>query len=1447
MDYNFVFSMDNGIGLILNESDGIYKIKYENKIVEEKQFSIQFIDEKLANNLLSKKYESFFKYDYLNRGIEYAETGMVKNFYLLGDTIVGRVSGVNNNKYTQNIKYEKGHFINNCSCPVGKGCKHVVSVIVYISNIMNKLVNNDNNILNNDIDIILNKFNNHLDSCGTLFRLLELKELIKTSDDIEKILKFYEKNYRRIYIDQLLYLIAYVPKINILFNAVSYDIKRKFYCDQIQYEKTSIPHIISTDFKYEYEKKLIYFVLNDNYFDAIKLIISNQYYLNKYNNILPRLSTMVETNQELVDLFLQKYNYSFTYSNSLNTFIKNILKNANIDTKYQIYEKLGTDLDLSVDDISCFSYDKQLKLLSLFRNSNNAVSYINDKIDDFCKNSTNEAIVNTLYLLYEYSIEKNKEVIIDLLDKIDYTYYVKKILMDDYNRFDEIDPVIFFKYLKLSYEIEVNDIDVDIKAYLSIADDKLYSCIISNKNILKHNFIKINFTKECEKQIIDELYNDNNFINDLKEKEDSIKLKKQELLIREYNDKINELNKLINFEAYNQNGLVTLRPEISYYNNELSYNYYQSKTTMTMELKIGRDKFYVVKSAPELLDCIRNHVNYKYGKNLEFNHYINNFDDKSKQLIELLFLIEGKTEYSKYENPRHLPINGIVLEKIFDIYRNDKIIINEKEYYLSNDTIPFKANVDNEYILNTNINYNNTLFTSKNIYYLDNDEYKIIKIDTNDNNLNLYEFLIKNKGMDVSLVLDKFKNDIYSRYSNEIEIANNISDDFKLSALIIDAYFDFNGKAITINPKIYKEDEDTLNLNIADNVKLDRFNNYIKNLGFEDNKISNEDDIYNFLIMDFSELRTICNVFLSESLKNKTITKASFSNIRISYNNSIVDAFLEESIYTEEELYQILASVKKRKKYVLLNNDRIIDINNQEAKDFCDTVEDLKLDLKHLLSKKQIPVYQVIKAISHLNNCEIDDYLKNLINELTKFKEINYELPNINGKLRKYQQEGFNFLKILSKYNLGGILADDMGLGKTLEIITLLLSDDNNMPSIVVCPKSLIFNWLNEIEKFDGNTKVICITGSQNERHKLEQAIDQNKKIIYIIGYNTLSNDLDYLTNINFNYIILDEAQFIKNVSANKTKSVKQLFGIHKCALTGTPIENNIIDLWSIFDFIMPDYLESLDSFRNKYNTKENFLDQIRIKISPFILRRRKEDVLTDLPPKIEHIISVDMTNMQRKLYDAYKLEANKAMELGNGAFEMLPYITRLRQICIDPSTYLENYEGGSGKTDEVLNIIKDYVYDGHRLLIFSSFVQALKIIEVNLNNLNIKYFKITGDTDTLERIELVNQFNKNDSIKVFLISLKAGGTGLNLVGADVVIHLDPWWNLSAENQATDRAHRIGQTKTVEVIKIVCEDSIEQRVIELQNIKKDLIDKVISKNDSSITGFTLEDINFILR
>ena len=394
-----------------------------------------------------------------------------------------------------------------------------------------------------------------------------------------------------------------------------------------------------------------------------------------------------------------------------------------------------------------------------------------------------------------------------------------------------------------------------------------------------------------------------------------------------------------------------------------------------------------------------------------------------------------------------------------------------------------------------------------------------------------------------------------------------------------------------------------------------------------------------------------------------------------------------------------------------------------------------------------------------------------------------------------------------------------------------------------------MFNWVSEFNKFAKDIPVYPIIGTVEERKKIIKKIKNDKFGVYFISYDSLRNEYENLFDFTFDLVILDEAQFIKNMHAKKTNAVKQINALHTIALTGTPIENNIYDLWSIFDFLMPHYLLDYEDFKDSYESNEEYVKIVKSKVAPFILRRRKEDVLKDLPEKFEVIMTTEMSQEQRKLYDAFRLKAKeelKSKDGGSHVMEVLSIITRLRQICVDPSTFVENFTGESGKITMLKEIVERKMAEGHRFLIFSQFVSALNIVKEEIEKMGIKYFMITGDTSAKDRLAICNEFNDNEDYKVVLISLKAGGTGLNLVGADVVIHLDPWWNYSAQNQASDRAHRIGQTRTVEVIKLIAENSIEERVVSLQDEKKELVDKVISNDDSSIKKLSIKDLKSIL-
>ena len=466
----------------------------------------------------------------------------------------------------------------------------------------------------------------------------------------------------------------------------------------------------------------------------------------------------------------------------------------------------------------------------------------------------------------------------------------------------------------------------------------------------------------------------------------------------------------------------------------------------------------------------------------------------------------------------------------------------------------------------------------------------------------------------------------------------------------------------------------------------------------------------------------------------------------------------------------------------------------------------------------------------------------------------------MNANLREYQKIGFKWLKTLDYYRFGGILADDMGLGKTLQLLAIVMSyieneSENRKTSIVVSPSSLSLNWLNESKKFTPNLKVKVVTGKAQERKEIIENLD--KYDLVITSYDLLKRDIEKYKDLNYNfkYIIADEAQYLKNTNTQNAKAIKSLKAETRYALTGTPIENSLSELWSIFDFIMPGYLFTYKKFRNMYETpivkeKDEYqMSKLKMLIEPFILRRTKKGVLTELPEKTITVLNNNMEEEQEKIYMSYLTKAKKevAEQINTNGFEksqimVLAALTRLRQICCHPGLFIENYNGESSKLNQCMEIVEDAVSAGHKILLFSGYTSMFDIIQRELNSRNIKYFKLTGSTKVNERIELVEEFNKNPDIKIFLISLKAGGTGLNLTGADMVIHYDPWWNVSSENQATDRAYRIGQKNNVQVYKLITSNSIEEKIYELQQKKSELVDNMLATKTSFISKFSKEEI-----
>lgn len=544
------------------------------------------------------------------------------------------------------------------------------------------------------------------------------------------------------------------------------------------------------------------------------------------------------------------------------------------------------------------------------------------------------------------------------------------------------------------------------------------------------------------------------------------------------------------------------------------------------------------------------------------------------------------------------------------------------------------------------------------------------------------------------------------------------------------------------------------------------------------------------------------------------------------------------------EYREIFSSYKNNNRLYRMKNGAYLDLKDNDLEQAFKLIDILNIyndfDNMKIPNNKAIYLEKLIEDedLSFVNGSK---YVSNVIKKFDKVKSKNYEIPkDLNATLRDYQVSGFEFFKTLSDYQFGGILADEMGLGKTIQTIAFLLSNKDKK-SIVITPTALIYNWKNELEKFAPTLKVGLLHAAKSERGKILDNIDNYDVIL--TTYTTYKNDIDKYKNINFDYCIIDEAQNIKNPDAIITKAIKNVNAKVKFALTGTPIENNLMELWSIFDFIMPGYLYNKSKFKSIFVNNDKNIIELKNLIKPFILRRTKKEVITELPDKIEQKIIIDLEKEHKRAYKGYvNLITRKIKENNQDNITVFSYLTKLRQLCLSPELMVKNYQGKNSKLDVLINIINDS--SDEKILVFSQFTKVLEVIGKRLNEENISYSYLDGKTSAKDRVKLVEEFNTNNN-KVFLISLKAGGTGLNLTSANIVVHFDPWWNPAVEDQASDRAHRIGQKNVVNVIKLIAKGTAEERVINLQETKKELIEDVINgnlDNSSTLKNLSKDDI-----
>ncbi|MCI2778936.1 DEAD/DEAH box helicase [Clostridium perfringens] len=617
--------------------------------------------------------------------------------------------------------------------------------------------------------------------------------------------------------------------------------------------------------------------------------------------------------------------------------------------------------------------------------------------------------------------------------------------------------------------------------------------------------------------------------------------------------------------------------------------------------------------------------------------------------------------------------------------------------------------------------------------------------------------------------------------------------------------------------------------------------------------IGNEEEMYELFSKGIKRLKEFGEVLLSEELKEFKVLDSSLISSELIELSNFYKIKFDFGDFELRELRESIEAMKKGERFYRTKKV-YLDLEDPGIVNFLNLLEDLGLenikDNEVYIDKSKILYIQEKLKDRNLSFIKGGNVLQEIVGKLLN-KEFKRKLvpKALNAELRPYQKEGFKWINEITYLGFGGVLADDMGLGKTLQIIAFLLSQKKSK-SIVVVPTSVIYNWMDEFEKFAPSIKVGLVHGSKSKRDRVLRdfkrgigikAEEENLKEKYyekydvlLTTYGTLKNDEKAYENLSFDYCIIDEAQNIKNPAAQATLSVKNIKSRCNIALTGTPIENNLMELWSIFDFVMPGYLFTKDRFRERFILDESNLSELKSLITPFILRRLKEDVLSELPEKLEKKYLVEMKGKQKQLYSFYvkaiknELNGNKVYEKsGKNKINLFAYLTKLREICLDPSLVVPDYKGESSKLTVVKEIVKDASESGKKILLFSQFTSVLKKIEKDFKKEDISYLYLDGGTSAKERVERVKKFNEDSNIKVFLISLKAGGVGLNLTSASVVIHFDPWWNPAVEDQATDRVHRFGQENKVEVIKLVAKDTIEEKIVLMQEDKRELIQSLM--------------------
>lgn len=919
---------------------------------------------------------------------------------------------------------------------------------------------------------------------------------------------------------------------------------------------------------------------------------------------------------------------------------------------------------------------------------------------------------------------------------------------------------------------------------------------------------------------------------------------------------------------------------------------------LALEIKVGVERTYVVRNIKEFLLKVKNRIPHEFTKKFTYDPEEHYFLEPDAEIIQLLFdvlanqmLYEPSDSYywQSTENERQLTIPLLLAVPLLTKLKDRNFSFEDEEYVyrqieLSNEKLlpisfQLNKNEQDECYLNFAELHHLTYFEQYGMVF-----YEGVFYQPTEDQMLLLKDLMQFQKLDSTQQLPISQDQISPFLSNvlpglkkiaKVEVTEEISDQIIQPSLQSKIYIDQNDEMINmrieyhydqfmINP--FEKDKENIQENGVILVRDLEHENEImaiiehSPLRFNGKQLFMEDDddsLYVFIFDILPKLENVAEVYLSGSVKSyfHSTTYTPVTSIDIETSGSLLDVNFDINGINQDEVNKVLQSVVEKKRYYRLPNGAFVSLESAEFERIGELFGELKISSKQLGEGPiKIPLYRGLQVsdIMQTGNrftTRLGKAFKKLVQDLKSPEELEFDLPtNLHAHLRDYQTIGYQWFKSLGYYHLGGVLADDMGLGKTLQSISYILSEceqGDGKSFLIVAPASLIYNWKSEIEKFAPMLHAEVISGTPTERAEFFKKSEEHPEII-ITSYPTLRQDIDHYKEIKFDTMILDEAQAIKNYATKTSAAVRTVNAAKRFALSGTPIENSIDELWALFQAILPGFFPAQTEFRKLSQEKVSQM------IRPFILRRLKKDVLKELPDKIETNHLSELTKEQKELYLAYleKIQNEAVQTIADGGFnknriKILAGLTRLRQLCCHPTLFLDNYEGKSGKLEQLVDITKTAKENGKRLLIFSQFASMLRVMRMRLEKEGFNCFYLDGQTPSKERVDMANQFNSGEN-DLFLISLKAGGTGLNLTGADTVILYDLWWNPAVEEQAAGRAHRIGQKNVVQVIRLMARGTIEEKIYELQQKKKELIERVIQPGETMLNSLSEQEIRELL-